>query len=207
MQPHRIHAVVFDFFGVICPALSSLTGAKFSQRHGIDPVEFSRFGWRYRDDLDHGRMSQQEFATKLQQHFHVSSSPDQLNRELGELDGHFYAFDHRLHDLIINLKPRVTVALMSNVSRDEAAHLRQLGAYSVFDQVFISGDSGLTKSDPVWFDRLATELGCLPSQIILIDDSEANVATAKQAGWTKSVVYQNPAALIEYLASLGLKLA
>ena len=201
-----VKAVVFDFFGVVCPSLSALAWAEFSQRHGIHPVAFSRFGHSFRDELDRGRMTNLEFATKLQKHFNLSASPDQIEAEIERLDGKFYAFDHTIHDLIEQLKPVVTVALMSNVSKDESRYLRSLGAYDVFDQVFLSGDYGLTKSDPAWFDAVTTELGILPGEAMLIDDNAGNIATAKAAGWEHSVHYDGVASLRSYLSSLNLDL-
>ena len=200
-----IKAVVFDFFGVICPDLAALTGAEFSQKHGLNPAEFSRFGHAHRAVLDSGTMSQLQFATELQEHWHLKTTPAELCQELDELDGRYYAFNHELHDLINQLKTNgITVALMSNSSRDESDYLRSLGAYDIFDQVFLSGYSGLTKRDPKWFREVAATLGFPASEILLIDDMTINVTTAQAAGWTESILYSTPSEVSKYLAQLGL---
>ncbi|MBW4060961.1 hypothetical protein HJC99_00055 [Candidatus Saccharibacteria bacterium] len=203
MADLAVKTVVFDFFGVICPNLAALTGAEFSLRHGISPVEFSRFGHTHREALDAGQMSQLQFATLLQKQWHVNIEPAALCDELDALDGHYYAFDHRLHDLIKVIKPQAAVAVMSNVSRDEGAYLRSLGAYDAFDSVFLSGDARLTKSDPAWFNQVADSLVCLPGEVMLIDDCMGNVTSARAAGWSSSYWYQTPVLLAAYLAQLG----
>lgn len=196
-------AVVFDFFGVICPDLAALTGAEFARRHGIDHVEFSRLGDACRADLDHGRLTQAQFAAVLIKQFQLDASPAQLVEEFKRLDGHYYAFNHELYDLIEVLKPQATVALMSNVSRDEGAYLRSLGAYKPFDHVFLSDDFGLTKSDVAWFEQVAGELNLAPEHVLLIDDGASNVATAQAAGWSHSVKYNDPNQLRTHLRELG----
>jgi HAD superfamily hydrolase (TIGR01509 family) len=203
VHTERPKVIVFDFFGVVCPVLSGLTWAEFSRRHKINPVAFSRFGYDRREDLDYGRITEVDFATELKAKFLLSATVEQLTNELGELDNEYYAFNPDLHDLIEELKPQATLALMSNVSSEEGARMRALGAYDAFEQVFLSGDSGLTKSDPAWFEAVIAQLGVPASDIMLIDDMASNIEVAKAAGWERSVTYKDPADLRSTLVTYG----
>ena len=201
-----IKCVIFDFFGVVCPNLNALTGAEFSQRHGIDPIAFSQFGSVHRNSLDRGRMSQRQFAVALCEKFGITTDIKHVMAELDALDGDYYAFNHKLYNLIVQLKPQTRVALMSNVARDEGDYLRGLGAYEVFDEVFLSSDAGLTKPDPRWFGLVSDKLNLEPSQLMLIDDMPTNVDGARRAGWIESVVYTDATTLNKQLRQLGFTL-
>jgi len=202
----RSHAVLFDFFGVLCPDLASLTGAQFSRAHGLDPVEFSRFTHQYRGALDRNEMSESELSQAIIDHFNLNESRDVLEAGLQALNGRYYALDHHLYSIIDQLKSQAIVGLMSNVSQVSAQQLRHLGAYDKFDRLFLSSDYGLTKSDPAWFEKVADELDLAPQNCILIDDAQWNVATAKAAGWKHSIVYQSPAHTAAALRAAGFQL-
>lgn len=58
-----------------------------------------------------------------------------------------------------------------------------LGLKARFDAIHYSADYGAAKPDTAFFQAVAARTGYAPADLMLIDDSEANVAGAQAAGW------------------------
>ena len=78
-----------------------------------------------------------------------------------------------------------------------AGPLREIG--DVCDQIVCSWQLGATKPAPLAFERFAAETGSTARQLLLVDDSQANVEAARQAGWAAELV-KNAADLRESLS-------
>lgn len=73
--------------------------------------------------------------------------------------------------------------LVTNQNDHRAAYMRDgLGYAELFEQLFVSCELGLTKSDPGFFAEVARRLGADPGTLLLVDDSERYVASARSAG-------------------------
>ncbi|MGN6131474.1 MAG: HAD family hydrolase [Nocardioidaceae bacterium] len=73
--------------------------------------------------------------------------------------------------------------LATNQHAHRAAHMRRtLGYDEVFDGQFYSCDLGFTKSSPAFFTRVLDELGLPGEEVLLVDDSEKYVETAREVG-------------------------
>jgi glucose-1-phosphatase len=64
-----------------------------------------------------------------------------------------------------------------------------------FDEVICSWQLGVCKPDPVAFERAARRLGGVPTEILLLDDDQANVAAAESLGWNAEHVTTSVAAV------------
>ena len=51
-----------------------------------------------------------------------------------------------------------------------------------FDGLLVSGEEGMTKPDPAFFQLLLDRFGLDPGATVLVDDAEANVAAARELG-------------------------
>ncbi|MBL0371717.1 HAD-IA family hydrolase [Rhizobium sp. KVB221] len=95
---------------------------------------------------------------------------------------------------------RINVALLDELERKRRAgmrvylatnqeHLRArylldtLGLGPHFDDVFYSAAIGSRKPDPAFFQHIARSSRHAPAELLLIDDTAANVAAAETAGW------------------------
>jgi HAD superfamily hydrolase (TIGR01509 family) len=105
-----------------------------------------------------------------------------------------------LWDLVAALRERIAVGGFSDnpVFVDE---LFPSGA--VLAPMFWSAELGLSKADPAAFAAVTDRLGVDPTAILFIDDSAANVARAKTAGWD-AVQFLSNDQLIEELSARGL---
>jgi 2-haloacid dehalogenase len=72
-----------------------------------------------------------------------------------------------------------------------------------FDDIVVSGEVGLSKPDPDIFELALERFGLTPAHALFIDDSEANVATARRLGM-HAVHFQNSSQLHVTLREFGI---
>lgn len=116
-------------------------------------------------------------------------------RELfvGEVNREFAAFVRTLR------VSGVPVSALTNSWSSQSEIMARPEFHEVFDQVISSADVGMAKPDEgiyhVTMERLS--LGC--SDLVFVDDSAANVATARELGW-KAIHFVSTA---QALAEIG----
>ena len=77
----------------------------------------------------------------------------------------------------------VPVHLVTNQHPRRAEHMKAtLGYAEAFDTCFYSCDLGVAKPDPAFFSLVADRVGAAPDELLLVDDSRANIAGARDAG-------------------------
>jgi len=75
------------------------------------------------------------------------------------------------------------VHLATNQDRGRAAYMKaELGYAEVFDTCFYSCDLGCAKPSAAFFDRVVGTVGAAASDVLFVDDSQANVDGARAAG-------------------------
>jgi 2-haloacid dehalogenase len=73
--------------------------------------------------------------------------------------------------------------------------------FELFETILVSGTVGLIKPDPRIFQLMLEQIGRPASECILIDDSAANVAAARQSG-LNAVQYKSTAQMLAELAQM-----
>jgi putative hydrolase of the HAD superfamily len=75
------------------------------------------------------------------------------------------------------------VHLATNQQAGRAAHMRTaLGYDELLDRGFYSCELGAAKPEPAFFHAVLDALGAAPPEVLLVDDSEANVVGAREVG-------------------------
>ena len=87
------------------------------------------------------------------------------------------------------------------VTRDALSHdLADVG--SSVDRIFVSGMFGAMKPAAQVYRGLESAMQVRPAELVLIDDSRANVDGARQAGWS-GIHFQSASQLDDELRRLG----
>ncbi|MGY2701867.1 HAD family hydrolase [Nocardioides sp. HB32] len=77
----------------------------------------------------------------------------------------------------------VACHLATNQNDVRAAYLLdELGYADLFDSAFCSCDLGATKDEPAFLETVAERLALPPEALLLVDDSEKNLASARASG-------------------------
>ncbi|ABI76302.1 HAD-superfamily hydrolase, subfamily IA, variant 3 [Hyphomonas neptunium ATCC 15444] len=72
------------------------------------------------------------------------------------------------------------------------------------ERIFAAGRMGIAKPDTAYFAHIETELGVAPEALLLVDDMEENVASARTRGWQAFHFEEGAHELLE--RALGLQL-
>lgn len=88
-----------------------------------------------------------------------------------------------LVSLMISLHGTLPIALVTSATRRTAlASLAASGGASIFDVIVTADDIARHKPDPEPFLLASERLGCRPSSILVFEDSDSGVESARQAG-------------------------
>lgn len=71
-----------------------------------------------------------------------------------------------------------------------------------FDRIFVSSELGIRKPDPDAFSTVAEAIGVSPGAILFFDDTDENIAGAREAGM-QTVLVQTPSDIKQALVRIG----
>ena len=129
--------------------------------------------------LETGRIDEAEFLRKIPAVLGCTDGSPFADR--------FHAWQLQLFpgvsDLIQAAQQQYRVALLSNTNK---IHWRQVtkasGLFDEFEHVFLSYETGYYKPEPAAFHDVTEFFDCAPGDIVFLDDSEPNVAAARDLG-------------------------
>ncbi|HVA11199.1 MAG TPA: HAD-IA family hydrolase [Candidatus Dormibacteraeota bacterium] len=135
--------------------------------------------WRYNDDVCRGVMSLNDFNGKLAKHLGVERVAWQQ-----------YYLENvepivEMQKLLIWASERYHVGLLTNIMPGFLQTMRrnQQLPNVHYSAVVDSSDIGTIKPEAKMYEIAAEKAGCPSEEILLIDDSRANLAAASRLGW------------------------
>jgi len=176
-----IRIVLFDVGGV----LVEVTGIDVILEwvgHRLTAEEVWRYWFRSPAvrAFETGRMEPEQFAAQLLSELDLDLRADAFLEA-------FVSWPARLYpgamELLSRIPPSYTRALLSN---SNALHwprvMDDLGLGAAFEHRFVSHLIGWVKPDPEAFQHAIERLRCAPAEVLFLDDSELNVAAARDLG-------------------------
>ncbi|MCB0971150.1 MAG: HAD-IA family hydrolase, partial [Acidimicrobiales bacterium] len=178
--------LVMDLGGVTCRWLPDRRLAALSALSGLPPatIDHQVFESGFDDAGERGRVALDEFTRTLASMLGLETGSP-TDRALRHAWGQ--AFEPDPEVLRVIGEARARRALFTNngplleaamAASDDLAPVRE-----AFDELVFSWHLGITKPEPEAFARAAERLGAAGGELVLVDDSEANVAAAAHAGW------------------------
>lgn len=172
-----IKAIIFDCFGVLVVAGHVLMYQDYPQFKS----EFKEL----QNQSDLGKISRQQFNEAVAKLTGLSSS--EVDRQYWSINSFNRPTLNWVRDL--KMSEKYKIGMLSNISRDWMdVSLPVFEREKLFDEVILSGDVNIIKPDPKIFELMASRLGVLPSECVMIDDMSINIDGAKSAGM-QGVVY------------------
>lgn len=173
-----IRGIIFDCFGVLYVKAGVAYFAQFPEHHD----ELHDLNVR----ADHGFIDRQEYISEVSR---ITGIPPTETEQA-------FAREHTLNHTLIegirrSLKPHYKIGLLSNIGRDWLQDLfDEYQLHDLFDAVVMSSEEGITKPNPLIFERAAEKLGVSPDECLMIDDTQENCNGAETAGM-KSLRYDS----------------
>jgi epoxide hydrolase-like predicted phosphatase len=201
MTAMTIQAVVFDIGGVleITPDLGVTAG--WEARLGLAPGEIDE---RMRDAWRGGSLGA---ISEAQVHQAITERLGLGEQQLAEFMADIWreylgTANTELIEYARQLRPRYRTGILSNSfvgarEREQAAY----GFEDLVDDIIYSHECGMSKPDPGIYALTCTCLGVEPAQMAFLDDSQACVEGARQAG-IYAVLYRDNAQAIRAIEEL-----
>ncbi len=183
MQSH-IKAIVFDFGGVLLDwnprylYQHYFPGQTQAMENFLAEVNF--YEWNAQQDK--GRSFTEGIAELSRQFPHYAGLiQTYYDRWEDSISGPIAGSVDILHRLKRKGYPLYGLSNWSSETYPRAR--RRYGFFDWFDDVLLSGTAKLNKPDPAIFELLLNKIGHLAPECVLIDDSQANIDTARKMGF------------------------
>jgi HAD superfamily hydrolase (TIGR01509 family) len=177
---------VLDFGGVVCAFRPHRRLAALAELSGIDEATIDQRIWQNGLDAaaERGELSPDDTWNG------VLAALDHVADRDAVRGAWALAFEPNETILALIDSVRVPVALFTNngpLVDDILDH--ELGEVAArFQHRLLSCQLGAVKPAPEAFRRAAAQLGCEPGELLLLDDSPANVAAARAQGWQAALI-------------------
>ena len=171
-----IRAIIFDCFGVL---YVDVNHAYFSQF-----PELREELYDLNKQADHGFVDRETYTKTVAKLTGVSE----------EETARAFMKEHTVNRALIEyirmtLKSHYKVGLVSNIGRDWMQDFFDKHAlHDLFDVAVLSSEEGITKPNPLIFERAAERLEVFVDEVIFVDDRQENCDGAVAAGM-RSVLY------------------
>lgn len=174
--------IVFDYGEVIALKPPARQFARLAEIAEAPAAQFEDGYWRYRDEFDRG-MADLDYWQAVGAAAGVGIGPAEAEA-LSAADVELWnSLDPRSVELVAELAAGGRrLALLSNAPVGHGAAFRTREWAAPFQHFVISGELGIAKPDAAIWQALVARLGTSAGEVLFLDDREANVAAAREAG-------------------------
>ena len=152
---------------------------KLAVDSGVSPEVVESAFWRYNDEVCRGAMSLSDFNANLAKHIGIDSVKWQQ-----------YYLENvepiaEMQQLLVWASERYRIGLLTNIMPGFLSAMRrdqQLPKIH-YDVILDSSEVGFVKPEAKIYEIARERAGCPAEEILLIDDSNANLAAASRQGW------------------------
>lgn len=149
-----------------------------AERSGVSPDNIETLFWHHNDALNRGTMSMADFNELLSHRLGMAVSWPDVYFEAAERI-------EPMQELLKWAAGLYRVGLMTNTMPGLVSGLRERGLLPdvPYASIVDSSEMGIGKPEPKAYELAQERAGVPAEQIMLIDDSRANVVAAEQQGW------------------------
>ncbi len=201
-KDEKITTIIFDFDGVLSHDNTDEALKKHLPPDEAASAHSKLIASRYLYDCMVGAISFNEFKLKFAEMSGISSALiDEVAKDM---------IDSRsLDQTVLNLTKRLKDEGFSLVLHSDMMKVpfdswtRRFLLKDIFDHLICSAHIGSLKNNPETYDKILKFLGVAPQEVIYVDDSSANIYTAKSKG-IEGVVFIDTESLLKELGRRGL---
>jgi putative hydrolase of the HAD superfamily len=181
-------AIIFDLGNVLLPIDLMLTYQAFA---AFSPLSESEIATKIKEDelwvpYESGLQTDEEFRDFLRDRLALSCTDSAFDEAFSAL---LLSYHEGVYDWIASLRSNYHLILLSNTSSIHAERFTQIALgpegqnlFSLFHQVYFSFDMGMVKPDPAIYQRVLSEQGFKPNEVLFFDDNLANIQSANKLG-------------------------
>ena len=185
----EICGAIFDLDGVLLDSMAVWNdlGVRYLQKRGIQPeaglsqILFS--------------MSMEQGADYLKTKYRLPDTPQEILNGIEQMIQDFYFYEVQpkegAKELLQFLQDQDVkmIAATSSPREHVTKALQRNGLYDYLQQIYTTGEVGVSKHEPVIYQLAADSLGTKPEETLVFEDSLYALKTAKNAGFRAIGVY------------------
>ncbi len=177
----QFDVVLFDLGGVLVPVKGVESMQRWSNGALSEKNMWHRWLWSPAvRRFESGQSDRHEFASEVVQEFSLNVTPDIF---LQDFSGWVMQAFTQTVPLLNALAGDYRLACLSNTNEVHWPRIeREMGFAHHFEHQFLSYKTGWLKPEVETFKRVTTALNCAPERILYLDDNQANVDSAQDAG-------------------------
>lgn len=204
-----IHAVVFDYGGVISFPSPETVVERLASLGGLDVKTLETLMRKYRDIYDRGTCSGKDYyrliLEKAGMHYEERIT-EKILEEMACVDTegwtHINPETVKLMEEVKNAG--LKLGILSNMPGEFLNMARRtMPLFTLPDVGIFSCELGLIKPEAAIYRKLVETLGCKPEETVFFDDTRVNVETAQEQG-IKAAVWKGPEEAKIFLRALNL---
>ena len=148
-----------------------------------------------------GKISSREFYNEVKKRFNSNIDFAEFCVQYNTI----FEVNQPVADIIVKLKRHYRVATLSNTNELHFNYIMETyPIMNVFDECIVSFREQCQKPHYEIFKKAIEKLDVAPTNVVFVDDNEANVLAAGQIG-IRAIHYTTPEALVEKLGKYGVK--
>lgn len=170
--------IYFDMNGCLVHFFQAAFG-KMAADTGVSADRIESAFWHYNDEACRGQLTQADFNAALAKKLGLTDIKWQ--------DYYLEAVEpvKEMHEVISWTAKHYKIGLLTNTMPGLVSAMRKSGQIPdlPYDVIVDSSEVGVIKPEAKIYEIAAERAGCSPNEIMLIDDSRANLMAAAKEGW------------------------
>ncbi len=186
-----IKAIIFDYYGVMCPRIAPLIAKGTAKQFDIPYKSVEPITDELLDSMDDDSITFYEYWRLLKKKLKKENVKLSDHRKIWKECTLRLELNPKIRSLVKRLKEiGYRVPVLANVSRKMAEYNKTKGRYKIFKPVFLSYEIRLKKPSPKIFMYALKKLKLKPNECIFIDDKESYLKGARAVG-IKTILFKN----------------
>ena len=174
-----IKLIIWDLSGVVGNMEEPLYLEQFAKTHEVHFHELEKVYYSHLYKAERGEIPLREVWEKTLHHFNIKRHHKDIAHEIMGLK----TFDYDVLDYIQDLRSKCKVAYLTNYAEEYwEIHQKMIDLSEYFDFGIVSYQIKARKPDSKGFLAIMHQFKVTPQETLFIDDSEKNIAAAKQLG-------------------------
>ena len=188
-QKNGIRGAIFDLDGVLLDSMAVWNdlGVRYLKKRGIQPeAGLSRILFS---------MSMEQGADYLKEQYHLPDASQEILKGIEQMIQDFYFYEVQPKEgakELLRFLQKQNVKMISATSspREHVVKaLQRTGLLDYLQQIYTTGEVGISKHSPLIYQLAAESLGTKPEETLVFEDSLYALKTAKNAGFRAIGVY------------------
>ncbi len=202
MQNNLPKAIIFDLGNVLIDFDHRIAARRLSKFTDNTPEEIFNlfFDSKLTNLFEEGKIQPEDFFLEVKKILHASIGYREFLPIWNEI---FFLSDknRQVYRLAKILRQKYKLALLTNINMLHLEYLKSnFSVFDVFHRVLASCELGLTKPDPLIYQKTLNILGLGPEETVYFDDRPELIAAASRLG-VRSFLFSSVKQLKEDLAS------